>query len=288
MAKPLTLAAAAKINLSIDVLGRREDGYHQVEMVMQTIELCDQVILEPGETGVIRVHCSHPHVPSGRENLVWKAANLLRQKYGSPELGADIAIVKNIPVAAGLAGGSTDAAATLKGLNQLWKLNLPHSELAKLGAELGADIPFCLMGGTALARGIGEELTPLPSPPKLWVTLLKPNLGISTAEVYRHYVGSRVQRRPDTRALIAALHAADSRAMANSMANVLESVTFARLPLLRRLKQRAMEFGALVAQMSGSGPTIYALTEDYRRAAAIANGLRHQVEFTHITSFKEG
>lgn len=288
MAEPLVLAAAAKINLSLDVLGRREDGYHLVEMVMQTIALCDQIILEPTGTGTIRIHCSHPHVPLGRENLVWKAANLLRQEYGSPKLGADISIIKRIPVAAGLAGGSTDAAAALKGLNQLWNLNLPASELARLGAELGADIPFCLMGGTALARGIGEELTPLPPPPKLWVVLLKPNLGVSTAEVYGNYDGSQVQRRPDTQALIAALHTVDSRAMVGSMANVLESVTFARFPLLKRLKQRAMEFGALVAQMTGSGPTIFALTEDYRRATAIANGLRHQVEFTHITSFKEG
>ena len=287
MARPLLLVAAAKINLSLDVLGLREDGYHLVEMVMQTIDLCDYITLDGVETGDIEIHCYHPHVPWGKKNLVWKAAHLLRKEYGSPEMGASITITKNIPVAAGLAGGSADAAAALKGLNQLWNLSLPPPTLARLGARLGADVPFCLLGGTALARGVGEALTPLPPAPKLWVVLLKPDLGVSTAEVYNNYDSSLVQRRPSTQTLIAALAAANLPTMAASMANVLESVTFARLPILRQLKQRAMELGALAALMSGSGPTVYALAEDYQRAAVIADGLRRQVEFAEITSFKE-
>lgn len=287
MAKSLILTAPAKVNFALDVIGKREDGYHLVEMVMQTIDLCDQLVLEnrPEEIAVI---CSHPDVPSGGENLVWKAAHLLRKEYGTPDCGATITITKRIPVAAGLAGGSADAAATLKGLNQLWNLNLSAKELAELGLALGADIPFCLRGGTAMAEGIGEKLTSLPAPPRLWVVLLKPNIGVSTSEVYNSYDNSLVQRRPDIQAFISALIVADPWAMAGSMANVLESVTFARWPLLRRIKQGAIELGAYAALMSGSGPTVFALAQDYHQAVAIVNGLRHLVGFTYITTFKEG
>lgn len=287
MTASLRLLAPAKINLSLDVLGRRDDGYHTVEMVMQTIGLCDSINLETRSDGQIQVHCVHPFVPAGEENLAYKTANLLRSLSGNPSLGATITIVKNIPVAAGLGGGSADAAAVLKGLNLLWNLNLSNHQLAQAGLKLGADIPFCLMGGTALAGGIGEELTRLPPAPKLWVVLLKPNAGVSTAEVYKKYDNAAVQRRPDTSRLVAALAAGSLEGIATAMANVLESVTFPRLPVLRHLKQKAMEFGALAALMSGSGPTIFALAPDYRRADAIYNGLKHQVEFAHITTFKE-
>lgn len=287
MPAPLVLFAPAKINLSLDVLGRRKDGYHLVEMVMQTIDLGDRITMTPNIEGKIEVVCPHPFVPSGEDNLAWKAAYLLRQEYGNSRLGVSIHIEKNIPVAAGLAGGSTDAAAVLRGLNRLWNLNLSVSELAREGAALGADIPFCLKGGTALARGIGDELTELPPPPNLWVILFKPNVGISTAEVYRNYDERTVQRYPDTQGLVEALKLCRLQTMADAMANVLESVTFTKLPMLRRLKQKALEFGALAAMMSGSGPTIFALTPEYRKAIAIYNGLKHQVEFAHITTFRE-
>jgi len=289
MPTSLLLTAPAKVNLSLDVLGHREDGYHFVEMVLQTIDLCDEIKVERTTNGKIKVICSHPHVPTSQDNLVWKAAQLLREECGGTRgLGATITISKNIPVAAGLAGGSSNAATVMKGLNQLWGLNLPESELARIGLRLGADIPFCLRGGTALARGIGEELTTISSPPKLWVVLFKPNVGVSTAEVYKNYDETIVRRRPNNRALLTAIESGDLQAMAAAMENVLESVTFGRLPLLLRLKQKAMELGALTALMSGSGPTIYALTPDYRRAIAIYNGLKHQVEFSYITTFKEG
>lgn len=283
----LTISAPAKINLSLDVVGRREDGYHNVEMIMQSIDLCDIVKLERTSNPKINLICRHPFVPSGPENLAWKAANLLQKKY-QVRYGTVIRISKNIPVAAGLAGGSSDAAAVLKGLNQLWGLELTEAELAQAGLSLGADIPFCLRGGTAYATGIGENLTIIPSPPKLWVVLLKPNIGISTAEVYKNYSGQLVRRRPDTKGMLKALENGDMQALADGMANVLESVTFARLPLLKRLKQKALELGALAAMMSGSGPTIFALTPEYKRAVAIYNGLKHLVEFSYITSFKEG
>lgn len=287
MSAQLILYAPAKINLSLDVVGSREDGYHLVEMVMQTISLADRITLERTNNGGIHLSCSHAFVPSGPDNLVWKAAHLLKKEYGHKRLGAQITIDKTIPVAAGLAGGSSDAAAALKGLNQLWDLHLSDPELARLGLSLGADIPYCLQGGTALARGIGEELTALPSPPKLWVVLFKPNVGVSTSEVYKSYEDKLVQKRPDTAGLISALASGDLPALTDAMANVLESVTFARLPMLRRLKQKAMEFGALAALMSGSGPTIFALTPEYKRAVAIYSGLKHQVEYAQITTFKE-
>ena len=283
----LNLLAPAKINLSLDVLGQRGDGYHIVEMVMQTIDLCDHISLEARDDEQIQVHCSHPYVPGGQDNLTYKAADLMRTLAGKNNLGVTIKIAKNIPVAAGLGGGSADAAAVLKGLNQLWGVNFSDVQLAQAGLQLGADVPFCLMGGTALARGIGEELTRLPAPAKLWVVLLKPNVGVSTADVYTNYTAGAVQQRPNTRSLIAALSSGHLEAVPMAMANVLESVTFPRLPVLRHLKQKAMEFGALAALMSGSGPTIFALTAEYRRAEAIYNGLRRQVEFAYITTFKE-
>jgi 4-diphosphocytidyl-2-C-methyl-D-erythritol kinase len=288
MSSSLELLAPAKINLSLDVIARREDGYHLVEMVVQTIDLCDRIVLEETKSSELKLICPHPYVPSGADNLAWQAAALLREEYGHPNLGATITITKNIPVAAGLAGGSTDAAAVLKGLNQLWRLNLPERELTKLALKLGADVPFCLRGGTALARGIGEELTVLPPPPKLWIILFKPNVGISTREVYEAFDEIKVHKRPRTESLLAAICAGDPQGMSGAMANVLESVTFARFPLLQRLKQKALELGATAALMSGSGPTIFALTPDYRRAVTIFNALKHQVEFACATTFKEG
>jgi len=287
MSALINLLAPAKINLSLDVLGQRRDGYHIVEMVMQTIDLCDYISLEVRADEQIQVHCAHSYVPGGQENLTYKAADLMRKLAGKSNLGVTIKIVKNIPVAAGLGGGSADAAAVLKGLNKLWGLNFSDVQLAQAGLQLGADVPFCLMGGTVLARGIGEELTRLPAPTKLWVVLLKPNVGVSTADVYKNYNACAVQKRPDTHRLIAALSSGPLEAVPISMANVLESVTFTRLPVLRHLKQKAMEFGALAALMSGSGPTIFALASEYRRAEAIYIGLRRQVEFAYITTFKE-
>jgi len=264
MRESIFIKAPAKINLSLDIIGRRPDGFHLVEMVMQTISLCDHITLEAAD-GAIHLHCSHPFVPAGSGNIVWKAAHLLKSTYGSAEMGAVITVEKHIPVSAGLGGGSGDAAAVLKGLNELWDLRLSPAQLAELGLRLGADVPFCLQGGTALARGIGEA-----PPPSLWVVLLKPNMGVSTGEVYREFVQGRVRTRPDTQRLVSALEAGDYQAMAESMANVLESVTFRRFPILRRLKQKALELGALAAMMS-----------------AIYNRLRHQVEFAHITTFWE-
>jgi 4-diphosphocytidyl-2-C-methyl-D-erythritol kinase len=283
----LNLIAPAKINLSLDVLGRRDDGYHTVEMVMQTIGLCDYINLQPRTDGKILVRCTHPNIPTPQENIAYKAASLLKKITENNRLGATITIVKNIPLAAGLGGGSADAAAVLKGLNELWDLRLSPMELAQAGLQLGADIPFCLMGGTALAQGIGEVLQPLPSPPPFWVVLLKPNVGVSTADVYKRFNEASVLRRPNNHNLVSALTAGSQEAIYQAMANVLESVTFSLLPVLGDLKQRAMEYGAFASQMTGSGPTIFALAADSSRAEAIYNGLKDQVDFAHITTLKE-
>ncbi|HPZ22159.1 MAG TPA: 4-(cytidine 5'-diphospho)-2-C-methyl-D-erythritol kinase [Bacillota bacterium] len=283
----LNLNAPAKINLSLDVLGRRDDGYHAVEMVMQTIGLCDTISLKSRTDGIIQVRCTHPQVPANEENIAYKAASLLKELSGNKRLGATIEIAKNIPAAAGLGGGSADAAAVLKGLNALWDLRLSPGELSRAGLQLGADVPYCLMGGTALARGIGEMLTPLPPPPSFWVVLLKPKAGVSTADVYKRYNEALVRRRPNNEALVAALAAGSEENISKAMANVLESVTFSLLPILGHLKQQALEYGAFASQMTGSGPTIFALASDSRRAAAIYNGLKNQVDFAYITTFKE-
>lgn len=283
----MELFAPAKINLTLDVLGKRPDGYHEVEMIMQTIALADKICLEHNGNGMINVKCSHPYVPSGKDNLAWKAAQLLRDWSGCRH-GVDITIEKSVPVSAGLGGGSADAAAVLRGLNQLWALNLKDAELRQVAQKVGADVPFCLQGGTALARGVGERLTPLPSPPRLWVVLLKPNLGVSTAETYKAFDPQQVRKRPDNADLIQALESGNISALAGAMGNVLESVTFRRVPLLRTIKQKALEMGALAALMTGSGPTVFALESNYRRAITLRNGLSHMVDFAHVTSFKEG
>lgn len=283
----IDLLAPAKINLSLDVLKQRDDGYHIVEMVVQTIGLCDSLSIETRSDGLIEVICDHPYAPGGPQNIAYKAALYLKELAGEEHLGATIRIDKKIPVAAGLAGGSADAAAVLRGLNSLWQLNISPQELARVGLRVGADVPFCLLGGTALARGIGEVITPLPAAPMLWVVLLKPNVGMPTALVYSKFNQATVERRPNTEKLVLALGAGDRNMITQGMANVLESVTFTLLPQLVRLKRKAMEMGALAAQMSGSGPTIFALATDYNRAKVIYQGLKHYVEFAQITKFTE-
>ena len=286
MPKVLRLLAPAKINLSLDVLGRRDDGYHTVEMVMQTIDLCDSITVELRHDDKIKVICQHPLAPGGPDNLAHRAADLLK-KFSGSDLGVTITIDKRIPVAAGLGGGSADAAAVLKGLNMLWQLALSPEELSQVGFRLGADIPFCLLGGTALAEGIGEKLTPLPSPPRLWIVLLKPNVKVSTADIYSRYDAAAVKTRPNTQLLIEALATGDSDTFSSAMANVLETVASKYIPIIRCLKEKAMKNGALAAQMSGSGPTVFVLTSSYHQAEAIYKNLKHQVEFTHITTFRE-
>lgn len=256
--------AHGKINLTLDVLNRRPDGYHEVEMIMQSIALHD--VLEFTSTGpAVTLAAQGGEVPLGEDNLIIKAARLLQQHTGCRQ-GAAINLQKNIPVAAGLAGGSTDAAATLTGLNELWGLKLNKDELKGLGRRLGADVPFCLLGGTALARGIGEKLTALPPASTLGLILVKPPFGVSTAAVYQNFRPDRVIQRPDHQRMVENLAAGNVPGIGAGVCNVLESVTIGMHPEIGTIKKQLLEAGCCGVLMSGSGPTVFGIT--FRQADA--------------------
>lgn len=269
----VSVKAPAKINLSLDVKYKRADGYHEVEMIMTTIDLADRIHLKRREDKRIVIESSAGFIPTDGRNLAYQAADLLRKRLQIDE-GIEIFIEKNIPVAAGLAGGSSDAAATLRGLNQLWNLNLSMKDLASLGAELGSDIPFCIYGGTALATGRGEILQPLPSPPACWVVLAKPRRGVSTADVYGQLRIDAIDQHPNHEALFDALANKNFELLTQNLVNVLEPITFSIAPEVKKIKEQMQRFGGQGVLMSGSGPTIYALIRGDSRMARVYNGLR--------------
>ena len=271
----LTIQAFAKINLTLDVLHKRPDGYHEVEMVMQSISLADELSLSL-QTGAISVSTDVPELETGSGNLASRAAELLKENCGVKQ-GAHIHIRKDIPIAAGLAGGSSDAAAALKGLNQLWRLGLSLEELAQLGAKLGSDVPFCLYGGTMLATGRGEKLSPLPSMPECWVVLAKPPAQVSTAWVYSNYRDKPDTAHPDIAGMQQALAQRDLAQIAFKVGNVLETVTIPAYPEIYELKNKMLQYGAMTSLMSGSGPTVFGLAETYDKARSIANQLAASV-----------
>ena len=264
----LEIKAAAKVNLTLDVKYKRPDGYHEIETVMMQLDLFDHLYLEKTEAG-IEVTASHPDLPPGADNIAYRAAELLMKQCRIPN-GVRIHIEKNIPLAAGLAGGSTDAAAVLLGLNRLLALGLSPGELRGLGEILGSDVPFCIMGGVVFARGRGEILSPLPARPEIHMVLVKPDFQVSTAEVYRALNVDRVKSRPDNPSFIAAWNNYDIINIAKSMGNILESVTLTWHPEIETIKQNLLDLGALNAIMSGSGPTVMGLftTPQEARAAA--------------------
>lgn len=268
----LLVKAPAKINLSLDVLFKREDGYHELEMVMTTIDLADRLEIEPYESDHIIVQSQSRYVPDDERNLAYKAANLVKQTFNISK-GVKISIEKNIPVAAGLAGGSSDAAAVLRGLNRLWNLNLTLDELAKLGAEIGSDVSFCVYGGTALAKGRGEIITPLPPPPQCWVVLAKPSIGVSTADIFGNLCLEEVDH-PNTKEMIDAIYEQDYVRMCKNLNNVLESVTLKKYPEVKQIKEDMLRFGADGVVMSGSGPTVFGLAKHDSRMQRLYNGLR--------------
>jgi 4-diphosphocytidyl-2-C-methyl-D-erythritol kinase len=262
--KESTLYTPAKINLSIDVTGRLENGYHQVEMIMQSIDLRDMITVEKAKSG-ISIHCTQPYVPNDQRNIAWKAAELFFSEC--PEKGgARISLKKNIPVAAGLAGGSTNAAGVLKALNRLYGNHMNESQLVSLSRKLGADVALCLSGGTQLAKGIGDELTVLPDLAGVHVVLVKPSFPVSTPWVYKNLKLDQLGDRPDTAGLIRAIERSDIKFIAENMRNVLESVTVREYPELQRLMDRFMDYGAMGSRMSGSGPTVFGIFEDEKSA----------------------
>ena len=284
--KKITELARAKINLTLDVLGTRPDGYHQVEMIMQSLEIHDLITVShphPGEnSNGISLTGEGEGVPWDESNLAYRAAAALFQRAGYRG-GVDIHINKVIPVAAGLAGGSADAAATLKALNQWGEFGYSLEQLMEIGATLGSDIPFCLLQGTALAQGRGEKLTPLPPLPSFWVVLAKPPVGVSTAEVYKGFSLARVINKPDTKGLIKALEKGQREVIPGYINNVLETVTIPWHPVIEKIKQKMLRAGALGALMSGSGPTVYALTDTEERAIDVAKAARGLVDQVLVT-----
>ncbi|WP_407272210.1 4-(cytidine 5'-diphospho)-2-C-methyl-D-erythritol kinase [Radiobacillus sp. PE A8.2] len=264
--------APAKINLSLDVLYKRPDNFHEVEMVMTTIDLADRVELSMLAEDRIKIESENRFVPNDERNLAYRAAKLIKDTYNINK-GVRIKIVKQIPVAAGLAGGSSDAAATLRGLNQLWSLNLSLDVLATLGAQIGSDVSFCVYGSTALATGRGELITELPPPPACWVVLAKPSIGVSTQTIYQQFNTNNIAH-PDTKGMISAINNNDYTTMCKKLGNVLESVTLSLYPEVRQIKQLMLQSGADAVLMSGSGPTVFSLVQHESRAERIYNGLR--------------
>ncbi len=282
----LTLKALAKINLGLDVVRRREDGYHEVRMVMQTIHLYDRLKLARTKKPGIRIRTNLSFLPVNENNLVYKAGKMILDEFQIPE-GADVLLEKRIPVAAGLAGGSSDAAAMLYGMNRLFGLGLSLEELMERGVSIGADVPYCLMRGTALAEGIGEKLTPLFPMVKCPVLIAKPQIAVSTKSVYQGLELTEETKHPDIDGLMAAMRAKDLTAAADKMENLLENVTIPRYPVIDEIKKQMERSGAVRAMMSGSGPSVFGLFADGKQAKQAyrdmkRSGLARQVFLTSI------
>ncbi len=273
MEDTITLKALAKINLGLDVLGKRENGYHDVRMVMQTIYLYDNVTLDKTQEEGISVITNLYYLPTDNNNIAYKAAKLLMDEFHI-EGGVRITLEKHIPVAAGMAGGSSNAAAVLVGMNKLFGLGLTQAELMERGVTLGADVPYCVMRGTVLAEGIGEILTPLSPLPKCYVLIAKPGISVSTKTVYEKLDSQAIEEHPDIDGLLEGLERQDLKKVASSMGNVLERVTIEQYPVIEDIKNVMKEAGALNAMMSGSGPTVFGIFDDRNTAKKAQNQLR--------------
>lgn len=282
----ISLKALAKINLGLDVVRRREDGYHEVRMIMQTIHLYDRLKITKTKTPGIEIHSNLPFLPVNENNLVYKAGQLLMNEFGIKE-GVRADLLKRIPVAAGMAGGSSDAAAMLYGINQLFDLGLSRKQLMERGVSIGADVPYCLMRGTALAEGIGEKLKQLPPMIKCPVLIAKPQISVSTKFVYQNLKLDGTTVHPNIDALIRDIKKKDLCAVTADMGNVLETVTIPNYPVIAEIKKQMIHSGAQGAMMSGSGPTVFGLFENERQARKAyeemkQTGLAKQLYLTSI------
>ncbi len=271
----------AKVNLTLDVLGKRADGYHDVKMIMQTTGLFDLVIVDKEPYG-ISVSTNLKFLPTGDKNIAWKAAAAFFESCGIKG-GARILIHKNIPVAAGLAGGSGNAAAVLCALDRLYDTNLSDSELCAIGAKLGADVPYCILGGTQLAEGIGEHLTELEPMPKSTILLVKPPVSISTAQIYAEIDSCKELDRPDTDAVLKAIKKGDLKGIAEKLSNVMEAVTARENPVINQIKEKMKTDGALGSVMSGSGPTVFGIFDDCNKAKESADSFYNLYKETYLT-----
>lgn len=265
MEDTLQLKAYAKINLALDVVGKREDGYHEVRMIMQTVKLYDKLTFRLLEEDAIRLKTNVGFLPCDENNLIYKAVQCLKEQYHVKQ-GMEIDLYKCIPVAAGMAGGSTDCAAALIGASKLFGLHLDKQTLMKIGVRLGADVPYCIMRGTALSEGIGEILTSLPSIPDCKILIAKPPVGVSTKFVYEHLDEQGIETHPDVDGMVQAIREGNLLGITNRMGNVLENVTIPEYPVIDQIKKCMIEQGALNAMMSGSGPTVFGIYEDCEKA----------------------
>lgn len=277
----MKIRAYAKVNISLDVVGKREDGYHLLKMIMQNIDLYDEIIVEK-QSSDITIECNKNYVPIDSRNLAYKAAMVFKERYNISE-GVKIKIFKNIPVSAGLAGGSTDAAAVLKVMNKLFEVNAPKEELMELGLKLGADIPYCIQGGTALCEGVGEIITPLKPFKDKIIVLVKPSFGVSTKEVYKNFELEKVKKHPETEALINAMAEDELRYVAYNMRNLLENVTLKKHKVLINLKEEMNKYGAINSMMSGSGPTVFAFFDDMLKAQKCFEKMKEKYNEVFLT-----
>jgi len=277
----MLLKAYAKINLSLDVIGKREDGYHLLRMIMQNIDLYDVIELEEIDCG-IKLECDKSYVPTDERNIAYKAAALFIKKYDL-DLGIKISIIKNIPVSAGLAGGSTDAAAVLLGMRDMFRPEISDKELMEQGVSIGADIPYCIVGGTALCEGIGEKITRLNSFKDNILIVVKPPFGVSTKDVYQKLDIKKIKIHPNTETLINAIKEKNLKFISKNMKNVLENVTLRKHPVIRQIKKEMIDMGAIGSIMSGSGPTVFAFFEDMLQAQRCYDYMKLKYKDTYIT-----
>lgn len=282
------IEANAKINLGLDVLRRRADGYHEVKMIMQTVGISDRLEFAKLSDDCIRISTNRRELPVGPQNLIYKAARLVKDTCQIAE-GISVKLEKNIPVAAGMAGGSADAAATIHGMDRLFDLQLSLEEKQKLGVQIGADVPYCLMGGTALAEGIGEALTALPAVPDAYLVVAKPDIDVSTAFVYKNLHVDRLRSHPDIDGMVESIKKGELSGITARMENVLETVTIAHYPVIAQMKEFLKEQGALNALMSGSGPTVFGVFEKEETARAAYEAMRQRkfTEQVYLTAFTD-
>lgn len=281
----ISLKALAKINLGLDVVRRREDGYHEVRMIMQTIQLYDRLDIKRTQEPGIQIQTNLSFLPVNENNLIYKAAKLLMDEFSITD-GVSVKLDKRIPVAAGMAGGSTDAAAMLIGVNRLFSLGLTKRQLMERGVQIGADVPYCIMRGTALAEGIGEALSPLPPMVKCPVLIAKPSISVSTKFVYQNLKLDDTTIHPDIDRLIDDIKAKNLHDIAAHMGNVLETVTIQNYPVIDEIKKHMLSNGAVGAMMSGSGPTVFGLFDDEDTAKKAYKAMRssHLARQVYLTS----
>lgn len=282
----LQLKAYGKINLALDVLRKREDGYHDLDMIMQMVDVYDDIIIEKNNIKDIVVKTDKAVLSNGKDNLAYMAAKTLMDEFGISQ-GVIITINKRIPIAGGMAGGSSDCATTMIGINQMFNLGLDKKALMERGVKLGADVPYCILGGTAIARGIGEVLTPLKTPPQCHVIIAKPPVSVSTAFVYGHIRPNQIKKHPDVEKMVEAINNQDLKMLAGLLSNVMEEVTIPEYPIIQDIKEVMLENGALNSIMSGSGPTVFGLYADKESAKKTVELLKEKqlTEQVYLTKF---